>query len=137
MLIFNIKLCIEGESKTEAKENAAKSLLAIIIKEFPECIPNNFNELRNIYNSYTCSFYNLDYIINCNDYNPIELLQKRCMLLRVPLPNYNLKTIESTIQREVYFILRRVLYLIGIGKCSRRRLAKCKAVNNLYLKLKK
>ncbi|VVC45593.1 Double-stranded RNA-binding domain [Cinara cedri] len=147
-----------GESENEAKENAAKSLLRVILKDFPELCSKHSRRFCNTYTLDSNVTHNSKELLNANEYNTIglhqdykhnsiglhqdcehnsiRLLQELCLYFNLPSPIYILESSEGPLHSKVHTISCSVLHYVVNGIGNTRKMAKCNAADKLYLKLK-
>ncbi|XP_025206411.1 interferon-inducible double-stranded RNA-dependent protein kinase activator A homolog B-like [Melanaphis sacchari] len=126
----------QGKSKKEAKQHAAKALLRIIHKEFPElCSDPLFESQINFTSNLNNTFETMNFGDN-DERNPIGMLQELCTSLHLPPPVYITECEDGLPHQRLFTVSCNVSEYkeTGIGKS--KKIAKRLAANNLYLMLK-
>lgn len=130
------KLCL-GKSKKEAKQNAAKALLRIIHKEFPELCSDLLLESQiNITSNLNDNFEAMNFGDN-DERNPIGMLQELCTSLHLPPPAYITEFEDGLPHQRLFTVSCNVSEYKHTGVGKSKKIAKRLAANNLYLLLKK
>ncbi|CAH1714627.1 unnamed protein product [Aphis gossypii] len=126
----------QGKSKKEAKQHAAKALLRIILKEFPElCSDPLFVSQIDVTSDLNDTFETMNFGDN-DERNPIGMLQELCTSLHLPPPVYITECEDGLPHQRLFTVSCNVSDYkeTGIGKS--KKIAKRLAANNLYLMLK-
>ncbi|XP_060836252.1 interferon-inducible double-stranded RNA-dependent protein kinase activator A homolog isoform X3 [Rhopalosiphum padi] len=126
----------QGKSKKEAKQHAAKALLRIIHKEFPElCSDPLFESQIDFTSDLNDTFETMNFGDN-DERNPIGMLQELCTSLHLPPPVYITECEDGLPHQRLFTVSCNVSEYkeTGIGKS--KKIAKRLAANNLYLMLK-
>lgn len=136
-IYFSCVYIVLGKSKKEAKQHAAKALLRIILKEFPElCSDPLFVSQIDVTSDLNDTFETMNFGDN-DERNPIGMLQELCTSLHLPPPVYITECEDGLPHQRLFTVSCNVSDYkeTGIGKS--KKIAKRLAANNLYLMLKR
>ncbi|CAI6366754.1 unnamed protein product [Macrosiphum euphorbiae] len=126
----------QGKSKKEAKQNAAKALLRIIHKEFPElCSDPLFESQIDFTSDVNETFETMNFGDN-DERNPIGMLQELCTSLHLPPPVYITECEDGLPHQRLFTVSCNVSEYKETGVGKSKKIAKRLAANNLYLMLK-
>ncbi|XP_015368838.1 PREDICTED: interferon-inducible double-stranded RNA-dependent protein kinase activator A homolog isoform X2 [Diuraphis noxia] len=126
----------QGKSKKEAKQNAAKALLRIIHKEFPElCSDSLFESQIDLTSDMNETFETMNFGDN-DERNPIGMLQELCTSLHLPPPVYITECEDGLPHQRLFTVSCNVSEYKETGVGKSKKIAKRLAANNLYLMLK-
>lgn len=126
-----------GKSKKEAKQNAAKALLRIIHKEFPElCSDVLFGSQINCNSDLNETFEMMNFGDN-DERNPIGMLQELCTSLHLPPPVYLTESEDGLPHQRLFTVSCNVSNYKHTGVGKSKKIAKRIAANNLYMLLKR
>ncbi|XP_025416287.1 RISC-loading complex subunit tarbp2-like [Sipha flava] len=126
----------QGKSKKEAKQNAAKALLRIIHKEFPELYTDPLLESQiDGTSDLNETFETMNFGDN-DERNPIGMLQELCTSLHLPPPVYITECEDGLPHQRLFTVSCNVSEYKQHGVGKSKKIAKRLAANNLYLMLK-
>lgn len=136
MCMLKYKLYL-GKSKKEAKQNAAKALLKIIHKEFPELYSDPLLESQIDGSSDLNETFETMNFGDNDERNPIGMLQELCTSLHLPPPVYITECEDGLPHQRLFTVSCNVSEYKQYGVGKSKKIAKRLAANNLYLMLKK
>lgn len=126
-----------GKSKKEAKQNAARGLLRIIHKEFPDICGGPLVESHIESTSELNETFETMNFGDNDERNPIGMLQELCTSLHLPPPVYITECEDGLPHQRLFTVSCNVSEYKQTGVGKSKKIAKRLAANNLYLMLKR